>query len=251
RANEQMRVLSPGLLAATIPTGYGTDLIDKYRALRFGVIPAGRGVSRLREAHGLSLSLLLGLTGLVLLLTCGNLAPLMLARAAGRQREIAVRVAIGASRVRLVSQMLVEGLLVGIGGALLALPVALLSSAALVAFLATSANRISLNLAVDWRLISFVGVVAVVASMVFGLVPALRGSMVDPVAAMNQTSRSMTIDHRRTRFQSALVSGQIAISFVLVVAALLFVRSFRNLTSVDTGFERNGTVGVWLTDPAS
>ncbi|HJZ72937.1 MAG TPA: ABC transporter permease [Vicinamibacterales bacterium] len=250
-ANEQMRVLSPGLLAATIPAGYGTDLIEKYRALRFGVIPAGRGVSRLREAHGLSLSLLLALTGLVLLITCGNVATLMLARAGGRQREIAVRVAIGASRVRLVSQMLVEGLLVAAGGALLAIPVALWSSAALVAFLATSANPISLNLAADWRLISFVGVVAVVTSIVFGLVPALRVSIVDPAAAMHRASRTRTVDRRRTRLQSALVSGQIAISFGLVVAALLFVRSFRNLTSVDTGFERNGTVAVWFTDPAA
>jgi predicted permease len=250
RANEQMRALSPGWLAATIPAGYGTDLIDKYRRLRFGVIPAGRGVSRLREAHTLSLSLLLGLTGLVLLITCGNLATLMLARAGSRQREIAIRVAIGASRPRLVSQMLVEGLLVAAGGALLAIPVALWSSAALVGFLATSANPISLNLATDWRLIGFVGVVAAVASMVFALIPALRVSVVNPVAAM-QTSRGMTIDRRRARFQSGLVSGQIAVSLVLVVVALLFVRSFRNLTTVDTGFERNGTVAVWFTDPGA
>jgi predicted permease len=251
RADEQMRALSPGLLAATIPAGYGTDLVDKYRALRFGVIPAGRGVSRLRDAHSVSLSLLLGLTGLVLLITCGNLATLMLARAGGRQREIAVRVAIGASRARLVSQMLVEGLLVAAGGALLAIPVALWSSAALVAFLTSSASPISLDVAADWRLISFVGVVAAVTSIVFGLVPALRVSIVDPVSAMHQTSRSITIDRRRARFQSGLVSAQIAISFVLVVAALLLVRSFRNLTSVDTGFERNGTVAVWLTDPGA
>ena len=250
RANEQMRTLSPGWLAATVPPGYGADLVDKYRGLRFGVIPAARGVSRLRDAHTLSLSLLLGLTGLVLLMTGGNLATLMLARAGSRQREIAVRAAIGASRLRLVSQLLVEGLLVGAGGALLAIPVALWSSAALVAFLATSANPISLNLAADWRMIGFIGVVAAATSMGFGLVPALRVSIVDPVAAM-QASRGMTIDRRRARFQSGLVSGQIAVSLVLVVAALLFVRSFRNLTAVDTGFERNGTVAVWLTDPGA
>jgi hypothetical protein len=123
RANEQLRALSPGFLDATIPPGYGADLIAQYRSFRFGVTPAGHGVSRLREAHGTSLSVVLGLTGLVLLITCGNLATLLLARASAREREIALRVAIGASRSRLVSQMLVESLLVAAAGAALAVPV--------------------------------------------------------------------------------------------------------------------------------
>ena len=143
RADAHLRTLSPGFLDATIPPGYDAGLIDGYRRLRFGVFPAGRGVSRLRDTHGTSLSLLFGLTGLVLLITCGNLATLMLARASAREREIAVRVAIGASRARLVSQMLVESLLVAAGGAALAVPVALVSGRALVAFLETSTNAIT------------------------------------------------------------------------------------------------------------
>ena len=248
RANAQLRALSPGLLDATIPSGYGADLIDRYRSFRFGVIPAGRGVSRLREAHATSLSLLLGLTGLVLLITCGNLATLMLARAGAREREIAVRVAVGASRPRLVSQMLIESLLVAAGGAALAIPVALLSGRALVGFLDTATNPVMLNLTADWRLIAFVGAIAVLTSILFGLVPAVRASMVDPIAAMRQTSRGTTVDRRRARFQRGLVVGQIAVSLVLIDAALLYVQSFRHLTAVDTGFEQDGTLAISFLD---
>jgi putative ABC transport system permease protein len=248
RASEHLRALSPGFLEATVPPGYSADLLARYRSFRFGVIPAGRGVSRLREAHGTSLSLLLALTGLVLLITCANLATLMLARGSAREREIAVRVAIGASRPRIVSQMLIESLLVAAGGAALAIPVALLSGRALVAFLDTAANPVMLNLTADWRLVSFVGASAVLTSILFGLAPALRVSILDPTAALGQMLRGSTVDRHRARFQRGLVVGQIAVSLVLVVSALLFVQSFRNLTAVDTGFETDGTIAVSFLD---
>lgn len=248
RATEHLRVLSPGLLDATVPSGYGAELTAQYRAFRFGVIPAGRGVSRLRGAYGTSLSLLFGLTGLVLLITCANLATLTLARASAREREIAVRVAIGASRSRVVSEMLVESLLVAVGGAALAVPVALLSGRALIAFLDTSTNPVVLTLTADWRLIAFVGASAALTLILFGLVPALRVSFVDPIVAMRRGARGLTVDRHRARLQRGLVVAQIAVSLVLVVSALLFVRSFRNLMRVDAGFEQEGTVVVWAFD---
>lgn len=248
QANDQLRALSPGFLAATLPSGYGPDLIEQYRSFRFGVIPAQRGISRLRGAYGTSLSLLLGLTGLVLLITCGNLATLMLARASAREREIAVRVAIGAPRSRLVSQMLIESLLVAVAGAWLAMPVAVVSGRVLVAFLDTPANPVDLRVAADWRLMSFVSAIAVLTSVLFGLVPAIRVSLVNPVTAMRQTIRGMTVDRHRARFQRGLVVGQIALSLVLAVSALLFVRSFQNLVAVDPGFEQNSTLAVTFLD---
>ena len=248
RANEYMRALSPGLLEATLPSGYSSELIAQYRGFRFGVMPAGRGVSRLRGAYGTSLSLLFGLTGLVLLMTCANLATLTLARASSREREVAVRVAIGASRSQAVAQILIESLLVAVAGAALAVPVALLSGRALVAFLDTPANPVALTLAPDWRLISFVGAVTAITSLLFGLIPALRISYVDPITAMRHSSRGLTGDRHRARFQRGLVVGQIAVSLALVVSALLFVRSFRNLILVDTGLALDGTVVVWGLD---
>jgi predicted permease len=251
RADEHVRALSPRFLDATIPAGYDASLVDGYRRLRFAVVPAARGVSRLRDAHGTSLSLLLGLTGLVLLMTCGNLATLMLARASGREREVAVRAAIGASRGRLMSQMLIESLLVAVAGAVLAVPVALLSARALVALLETPTSPVTLQLTGDWRLIAFVGATATLTAILFGLFPALRVSIVDPIAAMRQGSRGLTVDRHRARFQRALVVAQIAVSLVLVFSALSFVQTFRNLAAVRTGFEAERTVVVSFMDRAS
>jgi predicted permease len=250
-ASQHLQTMSQGLVEATVPPGYDAGFIEGYRRIRFGVIPAGRGVSRLRDAHGTSLSLLLGLTGLVLLITCGNLATLTLARASARGREIAVRIAIGASRRRLVSQMLIESLLIAAAGAVLALPVALLASRALVAFLGTAADRITLDLTADWRLVTFVGATATLTTILFGLFPAIRVSTVDPLAVMRQGSRGMTIDRHRARFQRGLVVAQVAVSLVLIFSALLFAQTLRNLTTVEIGFDADRTIVVRFSDRVS
>jgi len=241
-ADAHLRAISPGMLEATIPQGYTAELLERYRAFRFGALPAGRGVSQLRDTQSTSLSLLLGLTGLVLLITCGNLATLMLARAGAREREIAMRVAMGAPRRRLVTQMVVESLLVAAAGAAVAVPFAVASARALVTFLDTADNPIRMSVAADWRLIAFVAGAAVLTTVLFGLVPALRVSLVDPVAATRQTSRGLTVDRHRARLRRALVAGQIAVSMILVVAAALFVRSFRNLSTVELGFDPRGVI---------
>jgi predicted permease len=105
-----------------------------------------------------------------------------------------------------------------------------------------------LNLTADWRLMTFVALTAAVTSLLFGLIPALRVSHVDPLAAMRQASRGVTVDRHRARFQRALVIGQIAVSLVLVVSALLFVRSFQKLTRVETGLDVDRTAVVWAMD---
>ena len=249
RANDHMRALSPDVLDATVPLDYEKALTDAYRGLHFGVLPAGRGVSRLRDAYGPSLLLLLGLTGLVLLITCGNLATLMLARATARHREIAVRAAIGASRARLVSQMACESVLVAIAGALLAVPAAVLAGRTLVAFFGTPANPVSLSLTADWRLIAFIGSTAILSAIAFGIIPAWRVSVVQPMSAL--VSRGVTVDRFRARFQRGLVAAQVAVSLVLMVSALMFVQTFRNLATVETGFEQDGTMAVWFFDLAA
>jgi predicted permease len=251
RANDHMRVLSARVFEATVPPGYDAGLVEGYRRLRFGVVPAERGVSRLRDAYATPLSLLLGLTGLVLLMTCGNLATLMLARATAREREVAVRAAIGASRGRLVSQMLIESIVVAVAGAALAVPVAVLSARLLVTLLGSMTTAATLRLAADWRLIAFVGVTATLTAILFGLLPALRVSLVDPNTVMRQGSRGVTVDRHRAQFQRGLVVTQIAVSLVLVFSALLLVQTFRNLAAVPVGFEADRTLVVSFMDRAS
>ena len=134
---------------------------------------------------------------------------------------------------------------------MLAVPVALICGRALVAFLETPTNPIDLNLTADWRLVSFVAAAAALAAVLFGLLPALRVSLVDPIVAMRRASRGLTLDRRRGRLQRALVVAQVAISLVLVFSALLFVQTFRNLAAVDPGFEQDRTMAVSFLDRAA
>ncbi len=184
-------------------------------------------------------------------MTCGNLATLMLARASAREREVAVRAALGASRRRLVSQMLIESLLVAAAGAVLAIPVALISARALLTLLGTSAGPIALELAGNWRLMAFVGGTATLTAVLFGLLPALRVSLVDPNAVMRHGARGTTVNRHRVRLQRGLVVAQIALSLVLIFSALLFVQTFRNLAAVPMGFEPEGALVISFMDRTS
>jgi len=243
QAAAQMKSISPGIFEATVPPGYSASSNETYRNFRLTALPAGRGVSRLRTSFGTSLWLLLGITGLVLLIACANIANLMLARASAREREIAVRVALGASRGRLMRQMLSESLLLAGFGALLGAGLAQLMSRSLISLLTTEGNILQLNISSDWRVLAFTGTVALLTCIIFGLVPAVRASQIEPVAAMKTGGRGVT-NRDRFSFQRSFVIGQISISLVLLVGALLFVRSFRNLINLDAGFRQNGILFV-------
>ena len=196
----------------------------------------------LRETYSDPLRILLGISGLVLLITCANLASLMLARTSAREREMAVRLAIGAGRSRLIRQVLSESLLLSLAGAVAGAVLARTLSRGLVAFLNTANNPISLEFKQDWRLFVFLLAVSLLTCVLFGLAPALRASRTAPGAAMKTGGHGMTASRGRLGFRGALVVSQVALSLVLLFAALLFTESLRNLLTDDPGFQAKGVL---------
>jgi len=241
RARAQLAAISPDLFAATVPPTYNGQAAADYRRFTLTAAPAATGVSDLRAQYGTHLWVLLCGTGLVFLITCANLANLMLARATARDRELAIRLAIGGSRGRLVRQMLVESLLLAVAGVCAGFFVAYWLSTTLVAWLSTDTSRIVLNLGADRRTFAVLSVLALVACAIFGVSPALRATAAEPADALQPGGRSGTDSRHTLRLRRALVVGQVAISVVLVVSGMLFARSFQRLNAVELGFDPNVT----------
>jgi len=242
QASEHLRAISPGLMQATAVSGYSRESMERYLEFRLEAFPGTTGVSRLRETYDRSLWLLLGLTGLVLLIACANLSNLMLARAWAREREFAVRLALGAGRGRLVRQTLMEGLLLASAGAALGLGLAEALSRGILRFLETEGNPLALDLALDWRMLAFTAAAACLTCVLLSVAPALRAVRGQPAAAMKAGARGLTADRGRFGFQRLLVVVQVSVSLVLVAGAFLFVASFRRLVTMDPGFRAQGVL---------
>jgi len=246
RASAEMDALSSGVFEATVPPGRDARSDETYKRFRLAAYPAAGGVSALRETYDRSLWLLLGITGLVLLIACANLANLMLARASAREREIAVRLALGASRSRLFRQLLAESALMAAMGAALGTALAKTLSRVFVWSMSPEGAGVTLQMANDWRVLLFTGAVAVLTCVVFGVAPALRATNSQPAGAMKAGGRGMTAGRERFSLQRLLVVTQISVSLVLLVGALLFVRSFRNLMTFDPGMRESGVTFAFL-----
>jgi putative ABC transport system permease protein len=240
KATAHLQTISPSLFEATLPANYPPISVKNYLGFKLQAIAAGRGVSRLRETYEDSLWMLMTIAGLVLLIACANLANLMLARANVRAREIAVRQALGASRGRLIRQLLVESLLLAFIGTALGALLARGLSRLLVSFISTTNNVIFLDLGLDWRIFGFAIGLAALTCLLFGLTPALRATRVAPGAVMKSSGRGLTAGRERFGLRRVLVVTQVALSVILVAGALLFSRSLGKLLTVETGFRQDG-----------
>ncbi len=232
--------IRPQIREATLPTDWRPEWLARYLATPFTLAPAATGESYLRARYQQPLVAIMVVVGLVLLIACANIANLLLARATARRHELSVRQALGASRARLGGQLLAESLLLSGVGALLGLGFAQGGSRLLVHALSTRGGAVFLDLSIDWRVLAFTAAVAVGTALLFGTAPALSAARVQPIEALKEQGRGAA--GGRGRLAATLVTTQVALSLVLVVAAGLFVRTFAALANRDLGFDRTGVL---------
>jgi putative ABC transport system permease protein len=240
RATAHLTAISPEIFRTTLPPSYPAVSVQKYLAMKFIAEPGGQGLSQLREAYEAPLWLLLGIAGLVLIIACANLANLLLARATAREREISVRLGLGASRARVSRQLLTESFLLVTIGTIGAVLLAGVMGRWLVAALETSDNPITLPLIVDWRVLGFAALLAVATCLLFGVAPAIRATRVSASSMLRVSTRGASAGRESVALRRGLVVVQLALSVALLFASLLFARTLRNVLSVDPGFRSEG-----------
>jgi predicted permease len=197
--------------------------------------PASHGLDELRKCFSRPLEVLMAMVGLVLLIACVNITSLLLVRAAKRQREFAVRLAIGAGRGRLARQLFVETTMLFFAGAVAGVICASWVTRALAVFLSSGSRPILLDVHWDSRVLGFTAALSLLVSLVFGAAPILRATRTDPHMAMKDGSRA-SASRGRMELGRLLVAFQISLSLILLVGASLFVRTLRNLQAIDPGF---------------
>jgi predicted permease len=244
QANANANVVFPGYVSASaLRYKLSGDDLKAYSDQRINVQPGGRGASTLHNGFAEPLKLLMALVALVLLIACANLANLLLARGAARQREFAVRLSIGAARGRLIRQLLTESLLLAFLGAAVGVVLAQWADGLLLRMVSPEGTlgqeAIQLSLRPDARVLAFTFAVAVLTALLFGLIPALRATRLDLSPMLKSGASGATAEAHNRRFPVAkiLVVAQVSVSLVLLVAAGLFVHSLERLGEVKLGYK--------------
>jgi predicted permease len=244
QANANLNVVFPGYVSAAAQRyKLSPDESKEYSDQKINAQPGARGASTLNNGFGEPLKLLMALVALVLLIACANLANLLLARGAARQREFAVRLSIGAGRGRLIRQLLTESFLLAMLGAALGVVLAQWADSLLLRMVSPRGNSlgqeaIQLSLRPDARVLAFTFAVATLTALLFGLIPALRATRLDLSPMLKSGSSGATVEGHSRRFPvgKILVVTQVSISLVLLVAAGLFAHSLERLSEVRLGY---------------
>jgi predicted permease len=218
------------------PPGTPASYFERVGQLKLIMRPAAKGISRLREQYSEPIEIVFAVVALVLLLVCGNVANLLLARAGTRQREMAVRISLGAGRLRLIRQLLTESLLLSSAAAALGVMAAHWATPALIRMLAPDDSPVRLAVGLDARVLAFTVLISIGTAMAFGIAPALGSSKVDIHSSLKSGARLAGMG---PAWQGrCLVALQMALSLVLLVGSGLFLRTLINLKTLDPGFER-------------
>ena len=209
---------------------------------RLKLISVASGLDSLRTQYSTSLYLLMGMVALVLLIACANVAGLLMTRSTARQREIAMRISLGASRSTIVRQLLTESILLGVMGGAAALLVAHWAGVLLSGLLASGREPVHLNLHLDLRVLAFTAAISILSGIVFGLGPSLAAIRVQPLTILKQNSGNATMSAKRFRSGKILVGAQVALSLLLLIGAGLLLRTLQTLQRLNLGYDRQGVV---------
>ena len=239
QARDRMRALAPEVFRATLPGDFSTEMQEGYLKNSFFLKPAATGFSEMGAQYRTALYTLMAIAGVVLLIACANIANLLLARATARQREFSVRMAIGAGRGRVIRQLMTESLLLSAFGTGAGLMLAEWGSRLLIHLVSTTRHPLDIDLRLDGRVLVFTIGAAILTAVMFGFAPALRATRAELNQVMKENSHAALRAAGRFNLGKALVSGQVALSLVLLVAAGLFLGTLRNLWAVDPGFTRH------------
>ncbi len=229
---------------------YGASLSPeakrKFLDQRIKLTPGGSGASIVRTRFADPLYVLLAVVGVVLVIACANLANLLLARGAARSKEIALRLALGASRGRLVRQLLTESFVLAALGGVAGLGVAYFLHAALVRLVTDAESTFAMKFDLNWRVLAFSFLLSTAAGILFGLLPALRVTRSDVNNALKDQGRASTASAGQMRWSRLLVAGQIGLSLPLLVGAGMLLQTFHNLSRIDLGYARDKLVVMRL-----
>jgi predicted permease len=210
--------------------------LEGMRSATVELTSVGKGLSDLRKQFSLSLKILMAVVGLVLLIACANVANILLANGAARRKEFAVRLAVGAGRMRLIRQLLTESLLIATVGGVAGVLIAWWGSRTLVLMASDGPDAVPINVTPNGRILTFTVVASFLSAIVFGIAPALRAAHVEPNNALKSGGRSGTANAFQSPLGKLLVISQVALSLLLLVGAGLFVRTLMNLQSLPSGF---------------
>lgn len=242
QAGGRLAAIWPQMAERVIASHWPASQKKEFAESVFQLVPGGTGYSILRSMYAKPLKVLMGMVALVLFIACANVANLLLVRGSARQREMAVRLAIGAGRGRIVRQLLTESILLSLIGAACGIALSWLSSRFLLGILSTGSFQVLFDLTPNLHVLGFTAAVAIAIAILFGLAPAFYATSTGPSMALKQDSRSSS----RSRLMPFLVTLQVALTLVLVIGASLLVRTLQNLQNLDPGFSREGVLLVDL-----
>ncbi len=211
---------------------------------------AGNGYSELRRSYSTALVVLMCMVGLVLMIACFNVANLLIARAAARQKEVAVRLAVGASRRQLITQLMIESLLLSVAGAAVGLLLSNWTIRLLLSFMPSSGTPLMLRADPDLRILAFNAALALGTALLFGLAPALQSMRLDLWGTLKEVVGALAGGGGSVKLRKVLVTAQVAFSFLLLAGAGLFVRTLANLKNTPVGFHDLSNLVVFRVDPA-